>query len=80
MKDVYYVIFNRHGISRFTKTDGFQLKGGEYAQRVDLEVDDQLFQKVQIPRVTLRVGQNEASMARSVEPEVTGDDGPEQPA
>lgn len=74
MKDVYYVVFNRNGIDRFTKTDGFQLRGGEYAQRIDFEVDDALFKKVQIPKVTLRVGQDEVSMARTVEPEVTGND------
>lgn len=71
MKDVYYVIFNRNGIDRFTKTDGFTLRGGEYAQRIDFEVDDALFKKIQIPKVTLRVGQDEVSLARTVEPEVT---------
>ena len=73
MKDTYYVIFNKRGIDRFTRTGGFQLKGGEYAQQVDFEVDDALFAKVQIPKVKLIVGQDEVSLARSVEPEVTGD-------
>jgi hypothetical protein len=70
MKDFYYVVFNRTGIDRFLKTDRFQLKGGEYAQRIDFEVDDELFKKVQIPKVTLHVGQDQITMARSVEPEV----------
>ena len=72
MKDTYYVIFNRNRIDRFTRSDSFQLKGGEYAQRIDFEVDDDLFKKVQIPRVSLKVGQDSVSLARSVEADVTG--------
>jgi hypothetical protein len=74
MKDFYYVIFNRRGIDRFVRTDRFQLKGGEFAQRVDFEVDDGLFAKVQIPKVTLHVGRDEVTMARSVGAEVLDDD------
>lgn len=55
MKDGYYVIFNRNGIDRFNKTDRFDLKAGEYAVRMEIEVPDEVFVKPAIPvtRVTI---------------------------
>lgn len=68
MRASYFVIFNRRGIDRVTRSDSFTLKGGEYAQQVDLVVDDRLFEKVKVPSVTLHVGGD--NVARMVEAEV----------
>lgn len=69
MKANYYVIFNKSGIDRVVMTDRFTLKGGEYAQRVDLEVDDRLFQRVVIPRTLIQIGSD--SVARTIEVDQT---------
>ena len=49
MKDGYYVIFNRKGIDRFCKSETFQLKPGEHAVKIMLEVADEVFVKPPIP-------------------------------
>jgi hypothetical protein len=73
MKDTYYVIFNRNGIDRWCK-ERFTLKQGEYAQRVELIVDDLLFSPLQVPTVTLHV--SALGVARVVEAEVEGEGEP----
>lgn len=69
MKASYYVIFHKSGIDRVVMTDRFTLKGGEYAQRVDLVVDDKLFQKIVIPRTEISIGAD--SVVRTVKVEQT---------
>jgi len=68
VKDTYYVVFDKNGIQRFCKTAGFQLKAGEFAQFVELDVDNALFDPVRVPKVTLRV--NAAGVAKVVDAEV----------
>lgn len=53
MKAPYFVIFDRHGINRFAKTDKFELKSGEYVVQMILEIPDDLFVKPTIPVVSL---------------------------
>ncbi len=65
MTATYYVIFNKHGIDRFIKTDRCQLKQGEFYQRVDFVVDDALFKPVTVPTVKLCV--NSAGVARIID-------------
>jgi hypothetical protein len=75
MRATYYVIFNRRGIDRFTKGTGFQLKGGEFVQQVNLEIDDRMFEKVKVPTVTVQVsGEN---VGRVIEAAVDDDEGAE---
>jgi hypothetical protein len=71
VKDVYYVVFDRNGIVKFTRTPGFRLDQGQYAQLVELVVDDALFSPIKVPKVTLNV--NALGVARVVDAEVEGD-------
>lgn len=55
MKDSYFVIFNKRGIDRFTKTENFKLNAGEHAMQVELEVPDEVFRKPPIPKTRILV-------------------------
>lgn len=65
MKDSYFVIFNRRGIDRFTKTEKFDLKAGEHAVRMEIEVPDEVFVKPTIP--TTRVLIPAESLRRTID-------------
>jgi len=45
MKDTIYLVFNRDGISAMRKTLP-QLRAGEYAPRLDVNVDDKYFKRI----------------------------------
>lgn len=55
MRDTVYLVFDRNGVDRMLKTDSFQLKAGERAVKVVLEIPQEAFQKPPIPTITLSV-------------------------
>lgn len=71
MKDSYYVIFNKNGIDRMLKTDRFDLKSGEYAVRMMLEVPDSVFVKPCIPTTYVTIPPE--SISRTIEAETTAE-------
>lgn len=51
MKTSFYVIFDKNGFVKATKTDNFTLDRGQYASEIQLDVPDEAFQPVNVPRV-----------------------------
>lgn len=51
MKTQFYVIFDKNGFVKATKTDAFTLDRGQYASEIMLEVPDEAFQPINVPRV-----------------------------
>lgn len=51
MKTQFYVIFDKNGFVKATKTDAFTLDRGQYATEVLLDVPDEAFQPINVPRV-----------------------------
>lgn len=58
MKDTAHLIFNRRGIDRMAKGDGFTLKSGERAVRIEIDVPDEVFQPQPIPTIVMTVPQD----------------------
>lgn len=55
MRTSFYVIFDKNGYVKATKTDNFTLDRGQYATEVEIEVPDEAFQPVNIPRVEVSI-------------------------
>jgi hypothetical protein len=51
MRTTFFVVFNRHGFVSAYKTDRFSLKQGEYATEIVLEVPEDAFAPLSLPKV-----------------------------
>lgn len=70
MTDFYYIIFTKNGVERLLKNQPNMLKHGEYAQKVELVVDDELFEPLIVPCVSVYVSKM-GVVARVLASEVT---------
>lgn len=55
MKDTVYVIVNKVGFQRALKTDSFDLRPGERAFKLAIEVPDEAFAPQRLPTVRLMI-------------------------
>lgn len=70
MTDSYFVIFNSQGVQRFAKSEKFELKSGEHAVKMTIEVPDEAFAKPQIPVTRVVIPTELLSRTIEVAPEV----------
>lgn len=62
-----YIVVAKQGVERMLKTGEFTLEPGEHAFRLDIEVDDQVFEPASLPMVRIFVPKE--SMSREVQVE-----------
>jgi hypothetical protein len=53
MTATFFVKFNERGFVQAYKSDGFDLKQGEYATQINLEVPDEAFTPMPVPIVQI---------------------------
>lgn len=55
MKDTIYLTLSEKGVQKMYKTSRFDLRGGQHAVRVNVEVEDRFFRQI-TPEATLKIG------------------------
>lgn len=55
MTTAFYVVFDQSGFAGAFKSDKFELRPGQYATRIELNVPDEVFAPVNYPRVVIDV-------------------------
>ena len=53
MKARFYVVFDQLGFVQAFKTDRFELRQGQYATQIELDVPDEAFAPLNVPKVTI---------------------------
>lgn len=70
MRDRVWIIVCKEGFVRALKTDGFQLKSGERAFALDLEIPDAVFRPPSLPTVRMSIPESALITEITVEGEV----------
>lgn len=58
MKASFYVVIDKTGFVNCYKSDRFELKQGQYATEVEIEVPDEAFAPMNIPKVRIELPAN----------------------
>ena len=74
MKDSIHIIVSRNRVERMLQTDRFELKPGERAFRLEVEIPDAAFNQPPVPRLKVLIPPE--ALVAEIEVEIVGQEGP----